>query len=1157
MKIKIITISIVSMLVMFNIVVLFTTYVDADENQPQWPTSWILIDTDPTENGPSDDYRDVQYVYYNFDNNYLYFRLQCYGSPSFTQEPECRYKWFIDIDNPHNLGTSGGNVYEAEFLFFIEDSPKPGGDGIGDIYLLEDLDNDGEIGDDWPDYLNTPGPILNSSIADYRIEGNCMDLYISLANITNPEYSYFTWATDQEDPNLDSAPNIDRSNNFWNTDLSKADLSIVKSDSADPVYPGDSFSYTLLVTNHGPHAALNVNITDELPTIVTLNSINPVPTGGSFPTFYWNVPLLDIGESYQILIDVSLEDNTTGVIYNTATVYNDTRDPIPGNNVDIEETTIENTANLAIIKSDSNDPVLPGESFTYTLQVQNLGPNNADNVVIYDNLPTGLIFKNSVPPPSGSSDSTYFWNISYFEEGDSIEIIIDVEVDIVPPGVVTNSGHVYSDTPDLYSENNIASEDTTIGSAVDLSITKFDSNDPVYPGESFSYTLQVTNNGPDIATDVNISDALPEELLFVSANPSPSGNSESLYWWSFSSIGAGDSENIIIDVIVNSNNPDTITNSAQATCDVYDLNSENNIVFEDTTIESAADLVIIKSDNIDPVISGNNLTYVIEISNNGPNTAENVVVRDALPPEVTFVNAVPSPSGNSDNDYWWDIPILEIGEIVEIIVNVTVNNGTMGIIFNNVEVTSNTHDLILNNNQYTEETSVKGVADLSIHKTSDVSGTIYAGDSIKYSLNVTNHGPDIALNVNVFDVRPTGVTYVNANPLPSGNNGSTYWWTIPYINVGESIYIDIYVTVNDGFVGVISNVAYVDEDSHDPDDDNNQDNEDITVEEDSAGGGSPGGVNPNPGSGNNKPTAIANGPYYGSKGEVIQFDGAESHDNDEGGQSIVRFDWKFFDDDVWYENIGATPTYIYHEPGVYNVTLLVYDDEGGTDIDITTAIIVQLNHPPSFPEITGPMNGTQNTTLTYYVTSIDEDGDPISFILDWDDGTSDTYDLPPGSFELYASHAWSEAGIYIIFAEAHDNETTSGPAMLTVLIDVLYVKDIGYLIDNESDGTYDWFYSNSTNKNTYTEKRKDGKYLINSDSDDGWDWIYDPEDDILEPYIDDGKGAKKADNTPWFLLLFLLILLFIILYYLAMKRKKKDESEKPKKKGKKTPVKTK
>ena len=33
----------------------------------------------------------------------------------------------------------------AEFLLFVEDSPKPGGDGIGDIYLLHDVDGDGFI----------------------------------------------------------------------------------------------------------------------------------------------------------------------------------------------------------------------------------------------------------------------------------------------------------------------------------------------------------------------------------------------------------------------------------------------------------------------------------------------------------------------------------------------------------------------------------------------------------------------------------------------------------------------------------------------------------------------------------------------------------------------------------------------------------------------------------------------------------------------------------------------------------------------------------------------------------------------------------------------------------------------------------------------------
>jgi uncharacterized repeat protein (TIGR01451 family) len=54
-----------------------------------------------------------------------------------------------------------------------------------------------------------------------------------------------------------------------------------------------------------------------------------------------------------------------------------------------------------------------------------------------------------------------------------------------------------------------------------------------------------------------------------------------------------------------------------------------------------ADLEISKADSPDPVTVGDNLTYTITVTNNGPDAAANVVVTDTLPSGVTFVSASP------------------------------------------------------------------------------------------------------------------------------------------------------------------------------------------------------------------------------------------------------------------------------------------------------------------------------------------------------------------------------------------------------------------------------------------------------------------------------------------------------------------------------------
>jgi uncharacterized repeat protein (TIGR01451 family) len=53
----------------------------------------------------------------------------------------------------------------------------------------------------------------------------------------------------------------------------------------------------------------------------------------------------------------------------------------------------------------------------------------------------------------------------------------------------------------------------------DLSIDKTDSADPVTVGTQFTYSIAVSNAGPDQATGVSVEDTLPNEVDFVSAAP--------------------------------------------------------------------------------------------------------------------------------------------------------------------------------------------------------------------------------------------------------------------------------------------------------------------------------------------------------------------------------------------------------------------------------------------------------------------------------------------------------------------------------------------------------------------------------------------------------------------------------------------------------------
>jgi uncharacterized repeat protein (TIGR01451 family) len=219
---------------------------------------------------------------------------------------------------------------------------------------------------------------------------------------------------------------------------------------------------------------------------------------------------------------------------------------------------------------------------------------------------------------------------------------------------------------------------------IDLSIEKTDSIDPVIAGESLTYTLTIHNNGPSTATNVLVEDTLPAFVTFASAS-APDGGSvgldpsdDKVVVASFDALAPGESARIIINVDVASNAAGKLLNVAVVSADQQETNLDNNYAEECTFVESDYDLQIVKTDAPDPLRPGEELTYTIVVTNNGPSDSAQVIVSDELPPEVTYKEAsttqgfVIEPS--SDSQFLQvDIGYMAVGQSETITVITTVN----------------------------------------------------------------------------------------------------------------------------------------------------------------------------------------------------------------------------------------------------------------------------------------------------------------------------------------------------------------------------------------------------------------------------------------------------------------------------------------------------
>ncbi len=184
-------------------------------------------------------------------------------------------------------------------------------------------------------------------------------------------------ATITSSPTTDPVPGNDSATDT-DTVTTSADLSITKTDSADPVDPGNSFFYTLTVVNNGPSDASGLTVTDTVPAGFTISSVTSglgsCGNVGNLATC--TLASLPLSATWTITINVDVDPATAGGLYtDTATVTATTSDPVPGNNTDTEGTVVTPAGDLAITKTDGVASVIAGTSTTYTITVTNNGPS--------------------------------------------------------------------------------------------------------------------------------------------------------------------------------------------------------------------------------------------------------------------------------------------------------------------------------------------------------------------------------------------------------------------------------------------------------------------------------------------------------------------------------------------------------------------------------------------------------------------------------------------------------------------------------------------------------------------------------------------------------------------------------------------------------------
>ncbi|MCI0361148.1 MAG: DUF11 domain-containing protein [Planctomycetaceae bacterium] len=350
-----------------------------------------------------------------------------------------------------------------------------------------------------------------------------------------------------------------------------------------------------------------------------------------------------------------------------------------------------NNIDLSLDKSVNNPTPNVGQQVTFTITVTNpAGGAEATGIVVTDNLPAGLTFDNATTATGSYDQNTDLWTLGSLASGATATLQIFATV--TSSAQITNTASITAvDQPDPDTTDNTDTAQVDAPLAADLSVTKTPSSATPNFGSNVTFTVTVANNGPDQATGVVVTDLLPAGLSFVSSTPSQGNYVSGTGVWTVGNIISG--ANATLAIVAQVNSTASIENVAQVTASgVFDPDSTPNDNQGDdraaATIDApaAADLRLAKSASAALVDIGQQVTFTLTLTNDGPDQATGVTVSDPLPAGLSFVSFTASVGTYVDSTGVWTVGTLNSGATatLEIVATMT----TPGLKTNVAQVTA-------------------------------------------------------------------------------------------------------------------------------------------------------------------------------------------------------------------------------------------------------------------------------------------------------------------------------------------------------------------------------------------------------------------------------------------------------------------------------------
>jgi len=556
-----------------------------------------------------------------------------------------------------------------------------------------------------------------------------------------------------------------------------SNLVVTGSGPGGTVTGGGTADFLMTVRNDGPDAAAALHFVNNVGNflVVRPGGITCVATGGGVCPATLGVTMdldnLPAGASLAFTISTTVTQNVSTTLTNTFQVTADTDSARTDNTFTATATVVSPQTGVFATGSGPATTVSGGGTAQFTMTVGNAGPDVASSVSIVDNVGSNLTFTGVTCAASGGATCPAalgpVMTATNMPAGSMLVFTVNTLVAAGTSGTLTNSMTVSADNDTDRGDNIATAVVTAATPRASLVLTGAGPSAAVAGGSTAVFTMTVSNTGPDAASGLRVVNTVGGNLTFVGATctatapavcPAAVGVVTDV-----GALAVGGKLTFNVSAVVAAGTNGAITNTLQASADNAFSASGNSVVAVGTAFTARSSLSITTTSAPTNVASGTSASFVMKLTNDGPEAAGTVRLINTVGGNLTLTGisctsltagaVCPATTGPS-----MDVSNLPNGGQLQFTVTATVALGTQGAIVNTLDatVTSGVRSqttAVAVGSAYSNNLVVTGVAP---------TGPLVGSASGVFTMTVANNGPGPALNVTVDNVLSAGLSPAGA-----------------------------------------------------------------------------------------------------------------------------------------------------------------------------------------------------------------------------------------------------------------------------------------------------------------------------------------------------------------------------------------------------------